>query len=162
MAEFRQKDRVEVHGKSGTTNKIWIDGDNLAVVSEGEVGRYVTLSDYGRRKLALKLLEKLFDINAEYNAGWLGDEIAIILTPKRPPARVGEFYRVVSDSEMNDGWEKNPIVRVKEVSGDSMLVELKNGSTSSWSTDLEGLVGPLNVVEVVVESIWAEKDEADG
>lgn len=151
-------------GESGNTleykdHPVYIDGKTvfspgIAVLGPNGSGNYVTLSDRDRRELAFKLLDDLFDVH--YNTG-LPVDGQIMLTPKRPPAEVGQFYRVVSTSDMTTAFQGNPLVRVSEIydSGD-LWVKTKAGDGTEWPRDRDGLVGPLEVEEVPVETEWRE------
>lgn len=134
----------------------------IAVLGPNGSGSYVTLTDHDRRELAFKLLEDLFDVHYHYDTG-LSINKQITLTPKKPRAKVGQFYRVISTPGMAEEWQGNPIARVKEVYDVSsdVVVELKDGNTSLWDYRLAELVGPLDVVEVVVETEWRERNSDD-
>jgi hypothetical protein len=151
-------------GESGNTldykdHPTYIDGETvmqpgIAILNAGGSGSYVTLTDRDRRELAFELLEDLFDVH--YNTG-LPVDGQIMLTPKRPAAEVGQFYRVVSNSDMSPEFQGDPLVRISEVypSGD-VWVKTKDGSGSEWPRDRDGLVGPLEVEEVPVATEWRE------
>ena len=123
------------------------------VIKEGDSTRGLTLSAHDVRELAFDLLVNLFDID------YGGEDGRITLIPKPVPVEVGQYYRVKSTDDMSTPFRGNPLVKVTTLhpSG-GITVQTKEGFTSGWgSRDMHRLVGPLEVEEVVVETVWKVK-----